>query len=61
MSIFSLFSQTLVKENYVFFDVETTGLYPLSGDRIIEIAMIKTSKGNIVDTIEMTINPNMSI
>ncbi|MCK4797185.1 MAG: hypothetical protein KAT05_07370 [Spirochaetes bacterium] len=61
MSIFSLFSQSLVKEDYVFFDVETTGLYPLAGDRVIEIAMIKTSKGNIVDTIEAMINPNMPI
>lgn len=61
MSFFSLFSQTLAKENYVFFDVETTGLHPLAGDKIIEIAMIKTSKGNIVDTIENMIDPQFSI
>ncbi len=61
MSLFSLFSQSLAKQNYIFFDVETTGLYPLAGDKIIEIAMIKTSKGEIIDTIETMINPNRSI
>ena len=61
MSIFSLFSQSLVKENYIFFDVETTGLYPLLGDKIIEIAMIKTSKGNVIDTFSTFINPGIKI
>ena len=61
MSIFSLFSHSLVKQNYIFFDVETTGLYPLAGDKIIEIAMIKTSKGEIIDTIETMISPNFPI
>jgi DNA polymerase III epsilon subunit len=61
MSLFSLFSQSLIKENYIFFDVETTGLYPLENDRIIEIAMIKTSKGNIIDSIDMMINPGITI
>jgi DNA polymerase III epsilon subunit len=61
MSLFSLFSQSLAKQNYIFFDVETTGLHPLSGDKIIEIAMIKTSKGEIIDTIETMINPNCAI
>jgi DNA polymerase III epsilon subunit family exonuclease len=61
MSLFSLFSQSLIKENFVFFDVETTGLFPLENDRIIELAMIKTSKGNIIDTIDMIINPGKSI
>lgn len=61
MSLFSLFSQSLIKENYIFFDVETTGLFPLLGNKIIEIAMIKTSKGNVIDTIETFINPQMPI
>lgn len=61
MGVFSLFSQSLVKEDYVFFDVETTGLFPLDGEKIIELAMIKTSKGNIVDTYETFINPQMPI
>lgn len=61
MSILSLFSQSLVNEKYIFFDVETTGLYPVDGDRVIEIAMIKTVKGNIVDTIDTMINPQRLI
>ncbi len=61
MSIFSLFSNTLAKQNYIFFDIETTGLYPLANDKIIEIAMIKTSKGEIIDTIETMINPGCLI
>ncbi len=61
MGIFSLFSQSLINETYVFFDVETTGLYPLAGDRIIEIAMIKTSRGNIVDTLTELINPGREL
>ena len=61
MSIFSLFSQSLTKETYVFFDTETTGLYPLMGDRIIEIAMIKTKDGNKVDELQLMINPGKPI
>lgn len=61
MSIFSLFSHNLVKEKYIFFDFETTGLYPLAGDRVVEIAMIKTVDGKIVDTLESMINPGISI
>jgi len=61
MSIFSLFSQSLVKEDYIFFDVETTGLNPFMQDKIVEIAMIKTSKGNIVDSLTSMINPGVPI
>ncbi len=61
MGIFSLFSQSLINEKYIFFDVETTGLYPLCGDRVVEIAMIKTSKGKIVDTINTFLNPGIKI
>jgi len=61
MSLFSLFSQSVAKENFVFFDVETTGLFPLAGDRIIELAMIKVSNGEIIDQFEMKFNPGMPI
>jgi DNA polymerase III epsilon subunit len=61
MGVFSLFSQSLIKENYVFFDVETTGLYPLDGDRVIELAMIKTARGNIVETFDTMLNPQRPI
>jgi DNA polymerase III epsilon subunit len=61
VSIFSLFSHNLIKQKYVFFDFETTGLYPLNGDRIIEIALIKTVEGRITDTFESMINPGIKI
>jgi DNA polymerase III epsilon subunit len=61
MSLFSLFSQTVAKENFIFFDVETTGLYPLAGDRVIELAMIKVSNGEIVDQLELMFNPEIPI
>ncbi|HOS32519.1 MAG TPA: 3'-5' exonuclease [Spirochaetota bacterium] len=61
MSIFSLFSQSLIKEDYVFFDLETTGLFPLDGDRVVELAMIKTKKGEVVDKLEFLFNPGMPI
>lgn len=61
MSLLSLFSQSLAKSNFVFFDFETTGKYPLVGEKVVELAMIKTSKGNIVDTFEMKFNPGFKM
>ncbi len=42
---------------YVVFDVETTGLSPLDGDRIIEIAAARVRKGIIVDRYTTFVNP----
>ncbi|HOV13165.1 MAG TPA: 3'-5' exonuclease [Spirochaetota bacterium] len=61
MGLFSLFSQSLAKEKYIFFDVETTGLFPLCGDKILEIAMIKVDGGEIVDKFESMFNPQIKI
>jgi DNA polymerase III epsilon subunit family exonuclease len=61
MSLFSLFSQSVAKDNYIFFDVETTGLHALDGDRVIELAMLKVSCGEIVDQLELLFNPGKSI
>ncbi len=61
MGLFSLFSQSLANEKYVFFDLETTGLNPLQGDKIVEIAVIKTHKGKVIDTFSTMINPEMPI
>jgi len=46
---------------YVVFDVETTGLSPMRGDRIIEIGAIKTKNNQVVDTLESFINPERLI
>lgn len=42
---------------YVIFDVETTGLNPQDGDRIIEIAAIKIKNGQKTGEFEQFINP----
>ena len=46
---------------FVVFDVETTGLFPQSGDRIIELAAVKIQQGTIKESIEFLINPERSI
>ncbi|MDO4962553.1 MAG: exonuclease domain-containing protein [bacterium] len=49
---------SLTKDSYVVFDLETTGLYPNSGDSIIEIGAVKVSDGKIIDRYDEFINPN---
>ena len=46
---------------YVIFDVETTGLFPQRGDRIVEIAAVRVKNWKIVDTFESLINPERNI
>lgn len=46
---------------YVVFDVETTGLTVQEGDRIIEIAAVKTRDLEIVDRFDSMINPGRDI
>ena len=46
---------------YVVFDVETTGLSPLRGDRIVEIAAVRVRSGEIVDTFESLVNPQRDL
>lgn len=46
---------------YVVFDVETTGLSPKDGDRIIEIAAVRLQNMQIVDRFESLINPGRDI
>ena len=52
---------TLTKDTYVVFDLETTGLYPNSGDSIIEIGAVKISNGNIIDKFDELINPGKDL
>ena len=49
---------TMTEETYVVFDLETTGLYPNSGDTIIEIGAVKLKDGKIIDRYDELINPN---
>lgn len=46
---------------FSFLDVETTGLDPASGDRVCEIAVIKTLNSEIVDRFVTLINPGIAI
>jgi len=48
----------LTEETYVIFDLETTGLYPNSGDTIIEIGAVKIKDGKIIDRYDELVNPN---
>lgn len=48
---------TLLDGTYVVFDLETTGLYPNSGDSIIEIGAVKIKNGEIIDRYDELINP----
>ncbi|MDR1926597.1 MAG: 3'-5' exonuclease [Endomicrobium sp.] len=47
-------------DNLVFLDVETTGLDPLKGAKIVEIAMLKVCN-NVEERYERLINPGQSI
>jgi DNA polymerase III epsilon subunit family exonuclease len=42
-------------------DLETTGLYPYNGDRIVEIGIVRTKGGKIGDKYESMINPRIPI
>ena len=53
--------KTLSKDTYVIFDLETTGLYPNSGDSIIEIGAVKISNGNIIDRYDELICPEKEL
>lgn len=46
---------------FAFLDVETTGLDPNSGDKICEIAVVKTLDGQIADEFVTLINPGRNI
>ncbi|MFH1202456.1 MAG: exonuclease domain-containing protein [Candidatus Omnitrophota bacterium] len=47
----------LDKTDFVILDLETTGLFPESGDRIIEIAAIKVRQGEVIGEFHSLINP----
>lgn len=52
---------TLLSDSYVVFDLETTGLYPNSGDTMIEIGAVKISNGSIVDRFDELIDPSKDL
>ena len=46
---------------FVIFDVETTGLSPVEGDRIVEIAALKIKGDKVVDKFYSLVNPQRSM
>lgn len=48
----------LSSDIYVVFDLETTGLYPNSGDSITEIGAVKIKDGKIIDRYDELIKPD---
>lgn len=48
-------------DTYVVFDLETTGLNPFGGDRIIEFGAAKIRDGEIIETFQKLCNPGIEI
>lgn len=46
---------------YVVFDVETTGLSPQGGDRIVEIAAVRVKNWEVVDTFDSLVDPEREL
>lgn len=54
--------QTLVAEvPFVFFDVETTGFSPTSGDRVVDISLLRWENGDVTDDFGTLVSPLRSI
>ncbi len=56
-----MLSQNPSEVYFAFLDVETTGLDPLSGDKVCEIAVVKTIDDQIVDEFVTLVNPGRTI
>ena len=54
------YALALLKEKYIAFDVETTGLNPVS-DRIVEIGAVKFQNGKVCDVFSTLINSEIPI
>lgn len=48
-------------DEFVAFDIETTGLSAKSGDRIIEIGAVKIKNGRVIDVFHSLINPEVKL
>jgi DNA polymerase III epsilon subunit-like protein len=46
---------------YVVFDVETTGLFPARGDRVIEIGAVVLDNGRVAQQFHSLVNPGRPI
>ena len=58
----SLMSSLAISEtSFAFLDTETTGLSPARGDRVCEIAVLKTRGGAVIESFQSLINPQRPI
>ena len=51
----------LANAEFVLFDVETTGLSPVDGDRIIELAALKIRNGKVIDRLVSFVDPGRAL
>jgi DNA polymerase-3 subunit epsilon len=56
-----ILSRDLSGITFAFLDIETTGLDPYWGDKICEIAVLKTNRGKVLDKFETLVNPGRTI
>lgn len=51
----------IIELPYVAMDIETTGLDPREGDRVIEIAALRFHRGNTLDSFVSFVNPQIPV
>ena len=56
-----ILNSSIADIEFSFLDVETTGLDTLRGDKICEIAILKTRDNNVVESYETLVNPGIRI
>lgn len=54
-------NRTLDEVEFTIFDTETTGLSPIGGDRIVEIAAVRIKGGKVIGEFQSLMNPQREI
>ena len=49
------------ENDYVVFDLETTGMNPYDGDRIVEVSALRVVNHKVIDEFSTLINPEQHI
>ena len=61
LNYFERFLQPIISHHYIILDVETTGLYPQRGHRIIEIAAVAIDGKAVTGEFHTLINPGRKV